>query len=83
MAEATSCYFSFSTLKKECNYIKGENFEYSFLYPAAVVVTGEAVQFLEFVSRYPYVIWNILTFGAASAMGQVITILQICCQFED
>ncbi|XP_033624743.1 solute carrier family 35 member B1-like [Asterias rubens] len=35
-----------------------------------VIITGEGIQFIEFVSRYPYVIWNILTFGAASALGQ-------------
>ncbi|XP_038077782.1 solute carrier family 35 member B1-like [Patiria miniata] len=35
-----------------------------------VLVTGEVFEFLEFVSRYPYVVWNILTFGVASALGQ-------------
>ncbi|XP_022084670.1 solute carrier family 35 member B1-like [Acanthaster planci] len=44
---------------------------WSILYlTVTVLVTGEGLHFLEFVSRYPYVIWNILTFGVASALGQ-------------
>jgi len=36
----------------------------------SLVVTGEGVEFLGFVSRHPGVIWQILTFCIASAFGQ-------------
>merc|ERR1711982_298688 len=36
----------------------------------ALTATGEAIEFLGFVSRHPAVIWQILTFCVASAFGQ-------------
>jgi len=36
----------------------------------AVLFTGEVFQFVAFVQRYPYVMWNVLLFSLTSALGQ-------------
>lgn len=37
---------------------------------SSIVLTGEAWRFIDFCSRYPYVLWNILGFCIMSALGQ-------------
>ncbi|PIK46142.1 putative solute carrier family 35 member B1 [Apostichopus japonicus] len=44
---------------------------FSILYLSAMaLVTGEVFGFISFVTRYPYLIWNLLLFGITSALGQ-------------
>lgn len=38
---------------------------------AALIFTNELWKFMEFVGRYPFVIYNILLFSILSALGQV------------
>lgn len=44
---------------------------------AAVIYSGELLDFVGFVGRYPYVIWNIVLFGMASALGQNFIFLTV------
>ncbi|XP_057294160.1 solute carrier family 35 member B1-like [Hydractinia symbiolongicarpus] len=41
-----------------------------FLLGTAIIFTGELFQFVAFCGRYPYVLWNMLLFSVASALGQ-------------
>lgn len=38
----------------------------------ALIVTGELFDFLGFIQRHPSVLWDLMTFSVASALGQVI-----------
>jgi UDP-galactose transporter B1 len=40
----------------------------------ALILTGELWRFVDFVGRYPYVIYHIIIFSALSALGQVCTL---------
>uniref|UniRef100_A0A0P5KZ40 Solute carrier family 35 member B1 n=1 Tax=Daphnia magna TaxID=35525 RepID=A0A0P5KZ40_9CRUS len=41
----------------------------------ALLVTGELFDFVGFISRHPFVLWDLTTFSIASALGQVMMIL--------
>jgi len=43
----------------------------------ALVVTGELFSFLAFVSRFPFVIYNVLAFSVCSAIGQFFIFLMV------
>ncbi|XP_055343565.1 solute carrier family 35 member B1-like [Paramacrobiotus metropolitanus] len=49
----------------------------SFLLLAAIVVTGELVEVLGFILRYPYVLEQLLTFAVCSAVGQFFIFLTV------
>ena len=49
-----------------------------FVFSVAIVATGEIWRFLDFSTRYPHVVWNIITFGFMSALGQVSIIYSLC-----
>jgi UDP-galactose transporter B1 len=42
-----------------------------------LVVTGELWQFTGFVHRFPFVVWNILSFSLMSALGQLFIFLTV------
>jgi hypothetical protein len=43
----------------------------SFVSLAALIFTGEGFEFLAFASKYPHVLWQMILFSVASALGQV------------
>ncbi|KAK2721139.1 solute carrier family 35 member B1-like [Artemia franciscana] len=43
----------------------------------ALLLTGEIVDFAEFVAKYPYVLWEMLVFSIASAFGQFFIFLMV------
>lgn len=45
---------------------------HTFIYFAALLVTGELFDFVGFINRHPFVLWDLTTFSIASALGQVI-----------
>merc|ERR1719369_1362006 len=42
---------------------------------AALVVTGEGLEFLGFIQRHPHVLWQLASFSVASALGQFFIFL--------
>jgi len=36
----------------------------------ALIITGELVEFTAFIQRHPFIIWDLMTFSIASALGQ-------------
>ena len=42
-----------------------------------IIVTGEGLDFLEFVQRHPGVLWQLATFSLASALGQFFIFLTV------
>jgi hypothetical protein len=44
---------------------------------SALLITGELFDFAGFISRHPFVLWDLTTFSIASALGQVIHIWSI------
>ncbi|GFQ84185.1 solute carrier family 35 member B1 [Trichonephila clavata] len=49
----------------------------TFILGIAVFVTGEVWGFLQFVEKYPYIIYNMLGFSIMSALGQVFIYLVV------
>jgi len=43
----------------------------------ALLVTGEGIEFIHFVSRHPSIIWHLATFSVASALGQFFIFLTV------
>lgn len=43
----------------------------------AVILTGEGMEFLHFVHRHPNILWHILSFSLASAVGQFFIFLTV------
>ena len=37
----------------------------------ALLITGEGLEFISFIQRHPGVVWQLVTFSIASALGQV------------
>lgn len=44
---------------------------------AALLLTGEIWQFVEFANKFPFVIWNIFLFSVLSALGQLFIFLTV------
>ena len=42
-----------------------------------IIGTGEVLSFIEFVNRYPFVLWNIFLFSIMSALGQLFIFLTV------
>lgn len=49
-----------------------------FLSSVGLIVTGEGIAFLGFMERYPSILAKMVTFGLASAAGQVGATIIIC-----
>lgn len=43
----------------------------------ALIITGELVEFTAFIQRHPFIIWDLMTFSIASALGQVRSLLLV------
>lgn len=47
----------------------------------ALLLTGEIFEFFAFIHRHPFVIWDLMTFSVASALGQVNSLLKLNLKF--
>jgi len=43
----------------------------------AIIVTGEGLMFVNFVQRHPSLVWQLITFSLASALGQFFIFLTV------
>lgn len=42
-----------------------------------LLLTGEGIEFIEFVKRHPDIVWHLLTFSVASALGQFFIFMTV------
>lgn len=54
-----------------CNTVGGDGGDDDDFFIVGIVTTGELFEFVAFCEKYPYVLYNMLAFSCASAIGQV------------
>ncbi|XP_035220497.1 solute carrier family 35 member B1-like [Stegodyphus dumicola] len=62
---------------KSCHMMYSINLWSTLILGLAILLTGEIWGFLQFVEKYPYIIYNMLGFSVMSALGQVFIYLVV------